>query len=80
MARGLSREQSKAKNDKKNAGGNKGNTEGLTPQQRAERCVRERASGGNGSDPATPSPHPRRNLSFKQTCSTLGGPPHKKKK
>lgn len=39
MARGLSREQSKEKNLKKQAGGNKGNTEGLTPQARAERCV-----------------------------------------
>lgn len=38
MARGLSREQSKEKNLKKQ-GGNKGNTEGLTPQARAERCV-----------------------------------------
>ena len=38
MARGLSREQSKEKNLKKQAGGNKGNTEGLTPQARAERC------------------------------------------
>jgi len=37
MARGLSREQSKEKNLKKQ-GGNKGNTEGLTPQARAERC------------------------------------------
>ena len=39
MARGLSREQSKAKNDKKNAAGNKGNTENLSAAQRAERCV-----------------------------------------
>lgn len=39
MARGLSREQSKEKNLKKHTGGNKGNTEGLTPQARAERCV-----------------------------------------
>ena len=40
MARGLSREQSKEKNLKKTkAGASKGNTEGLTPQQRAERCV-----------------------------------------
>lgn len=40
MARGLSREQSKEKNLKKTkAGASKGNTEGLTPQARAERCV-----------------------------------------
>ena len=38
MARGLSREQSKEKHLKKQQGGNKGNTEGLTPQARAERC------------------------------------------
>jgi hypothetical protein len=38
MARGLSREQSQAKNAKK-AGGNQGNTEGMTPQARAERYV-----------------------------------------
>ena len=39
MARGLSREQSKEKNMKKQAGQNKGNQEGLTPAQRAERYV-----------------------------------------
>ena len=38
MARGLSREQSKEKNLKKQQGGTKGHTEGLTPQARAERC------------------------------------------
>mmetsp|Transcript_33098 Transcript_33098/g.53033 ORF Transcript_33098/g.53033 Transcript_33098/m.53033 type:complete len:103 (-) Transcript_33098:300-608(-) len=37
MARGLSREQSLAKNQKKAAGLNKGNQESLTPSQRAER-------------------------------------------
>jgi len=41
MARGLSREQSLAKNQKKAAGLNKGNQESLTPSQRAERCVRD---------------------------------------
>ena len=37
MARGLSRELSKAANDKKKAQGEKGNKEDLTPSQRAER-------------------------------------------
>jgi hypothetical protein len=38
MARGLAREQSKAKNLKKAGGGKKEDTSGLTPQQRNERC------------------------------------------
>jgi hypothetical protein len=37
MARGLSREQSKEKNLKKQQNAPKGNTENLTPAQRAER-------------------------------------------
>jgi len=40
MARGLSREQSVAKNAKKAEGANKGNQETLTPSQRKERCAR----------------------------------------
>ena len=49
-ARGLSREQSKLKADKKKAGENKGNQEGLNPQQRAERCV--------PPNPERPTPNP----------------------
>lgn len=37
MARGLAREQSKAKADKKKGGGAKQDTSGLTPAQRNER-------------------------------------------
>ena len=39
MARGLAREQSKAKNLKAAAGVKKQDTSGLTPQQRNERCT-----------------------------------------
>ena len=41
MARGLSREQSQLKNAKATAGQNKGNQEGLTAGQRAERDAKK---------------------------------------
>jgi hypothetical protein len=51
MARGLSREQSKEKNLKKQQGKNAGNTEGLTPAQRAERYA---SDSPLRDSPATP--------------------------
>jgi hypothetical protein len=51
MARGLSREQSKEKNFKKQQGKNTGNTEGLTPTQRAERYA---SDSPLRDSPATP--------------------------
>jgi hypothetical protein len=47
MARGLAREQSKAKNLKKSAGGKKQDDSGLTPQQRNERCARKWLTGSS---------------------------------
>jgi hypothetical protein len=47
MARGLAREQSKAKNLKKSAGGKKQDDSGLTPQQRNGRCARKWLTGSS---------------------------------
>ena len=56
MARGLSREQSKEKNLKKQQGKNAGNTEGLTPAQRAERYASDSPIRDYPAPPRRPPP------------------------
>lgn len=56
MARGLSREQSKEKNLKKQQGKNMGNTEGLTPAQRAERYASDSPIRDYPATPRRPPP------------------------